>query len=171
MKRNIIILFGLLCLLSPTVAWSGQACSEDIPASPPDENFAVGQDGTVLGKNTGLVWMRCSVGQSWTGQSCKGEGALLTWAQALKAADGYQYGGFNDWRLPNKNELESIVELSCSSPAINEKLFPAAPSAFFWSASPYSGVGDGAWSVDFAYGAVVASVKSGNNHVRLVRDR
>ncbi len=171
MKRNIVILFGLLLLFSPAVTWAGQACSEEIPASTPEENFIAGQDGTVLGKNTGLSWMRCSLGQSWDGQSCKGEGGQFTWSQALKVANGHQYGGFNDWRLPNKNELESIVELSCSTPAINEKLFPAAPSAFFWSASPYTGVSDGAWSVDFAYGAVVASVKTGKNHVRLVRDR
>ena len=171
MKRNIAILLGFLFLSSSTVAWSGQGCSEEVPVSTPDENFMVEQDGTVLGKNTGLTWMRCSLGQNWDGESCKGEGTLFAWVQALKAAESHQYGGYKDWRLPNKNELESIVELSCSTPAINEKQFPQTPAAFFWTSSPYTGVADGAWSVDFAYGSVVASEKTGKNYVRLLRDR
>jgi hypothetical protein len=171
MKQPVLILCSLWCLLFPAVVQAAQACSAELPVSAPEENFLVEQEGTVYGKTTGLTWLRCSLGQSWNGQSCQGEATLLTWSQALKAADGNQFGGFSDWRLPNKNELESIIELSCSSPAINEKLFPDTPSAFFWSASPYSGVSDGAWSVDFAYGALVASVKTGQNYVRLVRDR
>ena len=71
---------------------------------------------------------------------------------------------------PNKNELESIVEGRCFSPAINEELFPATPPAYFWSSSPYAAVSHGAWSVDFGYGTVNASVKSGSIHIRLVRD-
>ncbi len=171
MNRTTILLFCLLLLIAPAVAWSAQACSDDLPASSPDENFMVEQEGTVLGKNTGLVWMRCSLGQSWDGKRCQGEAARYTWAQALTAADSHKYGGFNDWRLPNKNDLESLVELSCSTPAINARQFPQTPAAFFWTSSPYTGVAAGAWSVDFAYGAVVASEKPGKNYVRLVRDR
>jgi len=170
MKRYFIILFWLL-LFSPAVIWAGQNCREGAPASSPDENFMVEQDGTVLGKNTGLTWMRCSLGQDWDGVTCKGVGNLLTWGQALKAAKNHQYGGYRDWRLPNKNELESIVELSCSTPAINETSFPQTPAAFFWTSSPYTGVADGAWSVGFAYGTVVASEKTAKNYARLVRDR
>lgn len=171
MKQPILILCSLLCLFFPAVAQAAQACSAELAATAPEENFLVEQEGTVYGLTTGLTWQRCSLGQSWQGQSCQGEATLLNWAQALKAADSYQFAGFKDWRLPNKNELESLIELSCSSPALNEKLFPATPAAFFWSSSPYAGVSDGAWSVDFAYGAVVASVKTGKNYVRLVRDR
>jgi len=172
MKRNLIILFSLLLLSVPAaVLAAGQACSETIPLSAPSENFIVEADGTVFSKTTGLIWMRCSIGQTWDGKSCTGDSTLFAWSAALKAAVDYQYAGFNDWRLPNKNELESLVEVSCTTPAINEKVFPATPLAFFWTGSPYTGVTDGVWSVDFAYGTVVASEKIGKNYVRLVRDR
>ena len=170
MQLKLVILCSFLLLLTAALAWGEQVCSDKLPLSTPDENFMIVQEGTLLGKNTGLVWMRCSLGQSWDGESCQGQGKLFTWIAALKAANHNQYAGFKDWRLPNKNELESLVELSCSLPAINATLFPQTPRGFFWSSSPYSGVADGAWSVDFAYGAVVASEKSGKNHVRLVRD-
>jgi hypothetical protein len=117
------------------------------------------------------MWMRCSLGQKWAGELCSGSAAAFSWADALKAAARHNFAGYSDWRLPNKNELESIVENSCFVPAINAKVFPATPSKYFWSSSPYAGLADGAWSIDFGYGSIDASVKNDLFHVRLVRDR
>ena len=41
--------------------------------------------------------------------------------------------GRNDWRVPNRNELASIVESRCHSPAINGEVFPATPLEWFWT--------------------------------------
>ena len=75
---------------------------------------------------TGLIWMRCSLGQMWDGAACSGTANTYTWQAALQAAfeinsgasndDGDGLAGFaneTDWRLPNRNELESIVERRC----------------------------------------------------------
>jgi hypothetical protein len=113
--------------------------------------------------------MRCSLGQNWDGKTCRGAAATYSWGAAFQAADRYEFAGYKDWRLPNKNELESLVEANCSSPAINERVFPATPPAYFWSSSPYAGLANGAWSMDFCYGLVNASVKNGSLNVRLVR--
>jgi hypothetical protein len=86
--------------------------------------------------------------------------------------------GYNDWRLPNKNELESLVERRCHDPAINAAYFPNVfpdGSVFlqqFWSSSPYTGFpfDDHACTVDFGYGQVRAREKRfAAGAVRLVR--
>jgi len=172
MVRNMIA--GILLLMPaaffPLPAGAAQICKETIIATTKDSSFAPNSDGTVTDNTTGLMWMRCSLGQDWNGKTCSGKAATFSWPDGLKAASGYKFAGYTDWRLPNKNELESIVEGRCYSPAINNIIFPATPSAYFWSSSPYAGLAHGAWSIDFGDGTVNASVKSGAIHIRLVRD-
>lgn len=164
----------LLFLLSlPLSARAAQTCKKSILATTPNSNFAIHNDGTVTDKTTGLMWMRCSLGQKWDGKTCTGAPVDYTWKEALLEAKRNKFADYDDWRLPNKNELESIVEASCYSPAINETIFPATPPVFFWSSSPFAGFSGGAWSVDFSFGAVNPSDKAGNKEgvipVRLVR--
>jgi hypothetical protein len=154
----------------PSTIGAAQTCKDSIITTAPDSNFTIHNDGTVTDKTTGLMWMRCSLGQTWNGKTCSGTATSFSWADALKAGASYEFAGYSDWRLPNKNELESIVEGRCFSPAINLKVFPATPAVYFWSSSPYASVSRGAWSVDFGYGTVNASVKTGSIYVRLVRD-
>jgi hypothetical protein len=167
---RVVVLGQVLVLLAAFYAGAEQVCTETILPTSAADTFSVAEDGTVFSNDTGLMWMRCSLGQNWEGKTCGGEPVFLSWPAALKATVGFQFAGYSNWRLPNKNELESIVETSCSSPAINISIFPKTPLTFFWSASPYAGISSAAWSVDFAYGTVNASVKSGLNSVRLVRD-
>jgi len=140
-------------------------------AATPDSVFTLNGDGTVTHNTTGLMWMRCALGQEWDGKTCRGTATDFSWADALKTGVLKKFAGYSDWRLPNKNELESIVEDQCASPAINTTAFPATPSAYFWTSSPYAGHAPGAWSVDFGFGTVNASVKNGSIYVRLVRDK
>ncbi|MFU8818781.1 MAG: DUF1566 domain-containing protein [Desulfurivibrio sp.] len=165
---------SLACWLLLTFFLAGpalaQSCRDSIPATTPGGNFILHDDGTVTHGTTGLMWMRCSLGQSWSDEACNGAAGGFTWGEALRAAVGHQFAGYSDWRLPNKNELEALVEESCSLPAINAAIFPATPTAYFWTSSPYAGLAYAAWSVDFGFGAVNASVKSGSIHLRLVRE-
>jgi hypothetical protein len=151
-------------------AGAEQTCKAADSGTTPDNAYILSDAGTATHNITGLMWMRCSLGQEWSGKSCSGEATQFSWAAGLKAAAGHSFAGYSDWRLPNKNELESIVEGRCLTPAIAAAVFPATPSAYFWTSSPYAGVAQGAWSVDFGYGTVNATVKSGNIYVRLVRD-
>jgi hypothetical protein len=171
MKRNLRALPACLlltCFFLPVGA-AAQSCNKSIVATTLDASFTIRNDGTISHKSTGLMWMRCSLGQSWDGKTCSGAAAGYTWGAALQAADRYEFAGHTDWRVPNRNELETIFEGSCKSPTINEQVFPATPPVFFWSSSPYAGLANGAWSLDFGYGSVNASVKGGSLHVRLVR--
>ena len=171
-KRSFTVsICGLILLAAAVEARAEQTCKGSIVITTPGSNFAVHNDGTVTHKSTGLMWMRCSLGQSWDGKTCTGTAETFTWQKGLQAADHYTFAGYSDWRLPNKNELESIVEESCYSPAVNSAVFPNTPLDYFWSSSPYAGFSQGAWSVDFGYGSVNATDKDGSIYVRLVRNR
>ena len=63
-------------------------------------NFTDNGNGTITDAATGLMWM----------QNDSGEG--ITWEEALKYAEKQEYAGYNDWRLPNIKELQSIVDYS-----------------------------------------------------------
>ncbi len=43
--------------------------------------------------------------------------------------------GDDAWRLPQKDELESIVAINCKKPAIDETVFPATPSVQYWTST------------------------------------
>ncbi len=169
MTRFRIALSLAALLIAVAQICSAQTCSDSIVASTPGASFTLHPDGTVTHHTTGLMWMRCALGQSWDGRGCSGTPATLRWQEALQRGEAERFAGYTDWRVPDKNELESILEERCVSPAVNPAVFPATPSSYFWSASPYAGLGHGAWSIDFGYGSVNATVKSGAIHVRLVR--
>ena len=175
-------------MLLVTQAQAAQTCRDgstdpnvnDIVPTTPTSQFemhrdANGQyDGTVTDKNTGLMWMRCSLGQTWDGTNCNDTALTYTWQEALAAAEGYNSGGgyaaYSDWRLPNIKELASIVEVACFDPAINQTVFVGTESSYYWSASPSAYGSNNAWSVYFNNGGDGAYGKSdGSPHVRLVR--
>jgi len=148
----------------------------------PNADFTDNGDGTVTHNTTGLVWMRCSLGQSWNGSTCTGTTVIANWQAALQLAqdinsgvsnaDGDNAAGFagqTDWRLPNRKELASIVEERCWLPSINMTEFPAAPSGWYWSSSPHASGTLTAWIVQFDYGREDVSAKNSSNWIRLVR--
>src|SRR4030067_533587 len=64
----------------------------------PSPRFTVSTDGYCVTDNlTGLMWVRSP------------DSVTRTWQQALDYANGLSLCGYTDWRLPNVNELESMV--------------------------------------------------------------
>ena len=80
-----------------------------------------------------IEWLRCSVGQRWDGSKCIGNIINLSLDMVPPAIDiaNEQLGG--QWRLPSKAELTSIVCKECSSPKINEEIFPNTDNAPYWT--------------------------------------
>ncbi|QTL37802.1 DUF1566 domain-containing protein [Pseudoalteromonas viridis] len=144
-------------------------CKDNITPSTPTNRFTLNDNGTVTDNQNGLVWMRCSLGQTWDGSTCTGSASTYTWAQALASADESNYAGFSDWYLPNIKELNSIVETACYDPAINLTVFPNTPSSGYWSSSPYAYYYYNAWYVYFSLGGGLNLNKNGSKRVRLVR--
>jgi hypothetical protein len=155
-----------------------QTCNPQIVHTTPDSDFADAGNGTVRHIPTGLIWKRCSEGQTWDGITCQGSVANYRWEEAFQRADEVNAGsqgwnaGQTDWRIPNQKELRSIVERACVMPSINTAQFPATPSSMHWSGSPFTS-GWAAWGVDFYWGSDVIGAlsgsRSGPESIRLVR--
>lgn len=128
--------------------------------------FSYSLDGTeVVDSQVGLVWRRCSAGQTWTASSCTGNPTSFTHEEALVYAQK-QIG----WRLPNIKELSSLVDASRFNPAIDGNAFPLTPNALYWSATPDVRVPSLAWTVDFGLGGVISTGRDSYGVlVRLVR--
>ena len=145
------------------------------------DKFVDNKNGTVTHKSTGLTWQKCSVGQTWTGDTCSGEAKRMSWNDAMKLSNSF--AGYNDWRLPTKEELMTLVFCSdekydldgfcknmtdVTSPTINSTYFPNTQSGFYWSSSPYAG-SSLAWGVYFYSGNSSYGSKDYGGFVRLVR--
>ena len=130
-------------------------------------------DGTVTDPTTGLVWMRCAMGQVWDGTTCTGTAGTYTFDQANALTGTVTFAGQGDWRLPNIRELQTIVDRSVFNPAIDKAAFPNTPASFFWSASANASITGGAWYVFFYFGYYSSHLgfdnKSYAHQVRLVR--
>jgi len=77
-------------------------------------------DGTVTDTATGLMWQQVD------------SGIVLDWEDALSYAEDLGLAGYDDWRLPNVKELQSIVDYTKSPNAIDpEDEGPAIDTNFF----------------------------------------
>lgn len=150
-----------------------QRCDASQPDTTPASRYSLNPNGTVTDKTTGLMWKRCTEGQSWNGKTCSGSAKPLSlvdaaWLQQANAK-GKSQGGFTDWRLPTQDELLSLVQSRCSNPAINLKAFPATASAFYWTSTQGSGTVNSFWTVDFKDGFDSLFNRGQTQYVRLVR--
>ena len=168
-RRALALALAMACTPLAQAACNGA----DITADAPDSRYDVSTD-TVTDKATGLFWKRCPEGLS--GADCASGAALSgTWAEALarvaavNAAPQTLGAGASDWRLPNRNELATLVERKCTAPAINSVVFPRTPAQSFWSATPYALNAALSWFVDFNAGDVGPAFKTGSKNIRLVR--
>lgn len=87
----------------------------------------------------------------------------------VKAVNQQGLCGKKDWRLPTREELQSIVDYGRYSPAIDETYFPYAQRDYYWSSSLYVGDPSYTWHVSFYDGVVNYNYPYGANAVRLVR--
>ena len=83
--------------------------------------YADNGDGTVTDSATGLMWSRVDSGDPALSGNLDG---AMSWQEALQFAESATWAGYDDWRLPNAKELQSIVDYTRSpdatgSPAID----------------------------------------------------
>ncbi len=105
-------------------------------------DFADNGDGTVTDNATGLMWAQADSGSGLNWEDA------LAWVETQNAAN---YLGYDDWRLPNAKELQSIVDYSRSPDTTNsaaiDPLFNASAItneagavdyAFYWSSTTHA---------------------------------
>ena len=119
-------------------------------------NFNISSDGKVItDSRTGLMWQKgYSIGK-WR--------SALAYCQTLNTES---YGGYSDWRLPNKNELASLLDPSKSEAPYSN--FPDMRNCYWSSSTSIGGGSDSAWVVYFYYGMVSRISKTSLNDIRVM---
>lgn len=123
----------------------------------------------LLGK---LEWMRCSIGQFWEEDTCKGDPLKLILSQVPEIAARFETLDRGGWRLPTRDELESLVSENDKPPMINLDTFPVTPSEGYWTSEPNFFNKRNHWVVNFYTGYSYGRAFPFQPHyVRLVRNR
>jgi len=128
-------------------------------------DFKDNGDRTVTDKYTSLMWQ-----QDTAPDRINNRTVYYNWQEALSYCENLTLAGYSDWRLPNVNELQSLVDYTSYNPSINEVYFPITPSVSFWSST--TDVVWAAWNVSFYDGSVSGSGSdklNPYNYVRCVR--
>jgi hypothetical protein len=110
------------------------------------DHFIDNGDGTVSDMETGLMWQKGTV--------C----CLNPWQQALAYCENLVLAGHDDWRLPNINELQSIVDYAQYEPSINTAYFPDT-YGFYWSSTTNPNLQNRAFSIYFDNGQMGSGYK------------
>jgi hypothetical protein len=166
-KVNLFLLLTLCLFLTQANA------HEYIPNNTPNSRYEIHDDGTVTDTHTGLMWQRCLLGIDSSANNCNGSISQLNWQEALQAADDSVLAGYNDWRLPNVNELLSLVARDRMSPSINQEVFPGTLTGNHWTSSPSpqdsSNSSGRSFYVNFTFGYDSTTPRNNTKWVRLVR--
>lgn len=142
--------------------------------------FTDNANGTVTDEVTGLVWEKLS-----DDGSIHDKDATYNWAGAftskIATLNMNAFAGHSDWRVPNRFELDSLVNLGASGPATYSPFSQACTNGctiqtcsctrpdYYWSASTYLASPVYGWTVYFNAGDTYAQNKSQSYFVRAVR--
>nr|WP_244247509.1 DUF1566 domain-containing protein [Leptospira yasudae] len=101
----------------------------------PAPSFQDNGNGTITDRNTNLLWSKCPMGKS--GATCA-VGVLFVGNRnsAFTNCGALVLAGRSDWRLPNINELLTIVDYAgAGNPSILTAVFPNFPMNVFWTST------------------------------------
>lgn len=153
---------------------TAQTCKNDtVTKTMNPDLFIQNDDGTVSDVKNGLLWQKCTLGQTPTEAGCSGAPMTFdVWGEALRYVEQYNIEqgleGGQAWRLPNIKELSAIVEYSCVAPSIDLNVFPDTPNGRFWTSTPKNG-GMGARVIDFTDGQEIDRETLPERYIRLTR--
>lgn len=83
-------------------------------------------NGTVTDTATGLMWQKATAPGTYT------------WEGALSYCQNLNLAGHSDWRLPDRNELQSLVDYTRYNPSIDPLLAADTVSSGYWSSTTHA---------------------------------
>jgi hypothetical protein len=148
---NVSFITGGVAYISKSMGYYVRAVrGEQLP-----NNFKDNGDGTITDSSTGLMWQ---MDGSTTRQ----------WKEALSYCENLTLADYNDWRLPNRNELQSIVDYTRYNPTI-DPIFANTESSRYWSSTTDASYPDATQFVHFSNGDIGYIDKLFGYYVRAVR--
>ena len=151
---------AVLATAGIAIALAGTTYLAAVPA-----RFVDNLDGTISDNSTGLMWEKKTSCLSpsendphcvnnvydWAKSANDPDGALFTdFLTKINRADGGKK--YSDWRIPNIDELKTIVD--CEKTNCLDPTFGETQASRYWSSSRYAEFPDQAWTVNFFNGAV-----------------
>lgn len=112
-------------------------------------SFTDNGDGTVTDQRTGLTWQK------------QDDGVTRNWTTSVTYCEDLSLAGHDDWRLPTKKELISIMDYGRANPAIDPAYFPDTKQGWYWTSTLRAVDSYYAWSVFSANGRIHGNHKSG----------
>lgn len=142
-------------------AGTGQDGEVQAGAAWPNPRFTDNGDETMTDRLTGLVWPKYAKAP---GPAVCSPGTYKTWQGALdhvKCLNAMRYLGRNDWRLPNRNELASLINHGQPNNALwlSTVGFSDVQTYSYYSSSTFADVDWNAWSMGMQDGAVTSNAK------------
>jgi len=137
----------------------------------PLPRFTDNGDQSVTDNLTNLMWTKSA---NAPGPSACGSGTNMTWQGALNyvaCLNTNNYLAYNDWRLPNRKEMYSLLDFSQYLPPIpSVNPFTNVQSGYYyWTSTSIAYYPSYAWHVNMYDGYVVNGNKSDNDYVWPVR--
>jgi hypothetical protein len=150
-----------------------------------DRNYVDNGDGTITDVRTGLMWEKLS-----------DDGSIhdidndYTWGDAysykLAGLNAIAFAGYTDWRLPNVNELQTLLNYGVNqptvSPAFQAGCVPGCSvltcscawrvgytHGIFWTSSTYQSAPFYLWTVGVSDGSIGYEGRNEVRHARAVR--
>jgi Protein of unknown function (DUF1566) len=134
---------------------------------------------TVRDLRTALTWEKLS-----DDDSIHDKDNSYTWGFAFAKIEDLNiacFGGFCDWRVPNRFELETLLNMEFIGPAVSSPFDTACATdcalptcsctglAAHWTSTSYADDPDTAWVIEFYAGQAFTSTKTNTFRVRAVR--
>jgi hypothetical protein len=126
---------------------------------PAVRTFDVSAGDVVSDPGTGLMWQR------------KVAPEQLGWEDAKKYCSCLGLAGYDDWHLPTRIELVTLVDYRRQDPSIDVEAFPDTPVTWFWSSSPVADDPLVSWYLSFMDGNTHEAARDVTYGVRCVRGK
>ncbi len=130
------------------LAKTGDSADGGKGAAWPDPRFTDNGDETVTDNLTSLMWTK------------NANMAINSWEEAKSYCEDLSYAGHDDWHLPDRNELSSLIDRSKHNPALPGGHPFSDVQNGYWSSTAYSGGTSFAWFVSLNVGVVNGGVKT-----------
>jgi uncharacterized caspase-like protein len=118
-----------------------------------EPQLAKAPTGTVTDSSTGLMWQK------------KTDGVQRKWDDAKKYCRNLNYGGFSDWKLPSRDELEMGFKVKHLFDPFKRQDW----DSLYWSSTNDVLLTTHSLRMHFSSAEVSSNTKAGNNYVRCVR--